>query len=132
MKFKKNLAAMFTAIIASGLTFAGLNIANAADHSAGGKITYVVSGSSSDVTYGKLAPNHGKSSMKVTQAMGNDQVFNLTTELNKPGKSTVEILVNGKKVASATATTNKSVASITVSRNFTTGGWIATVSHGNS
>jgi hypothetical protein len=94
-------------------------------------VTYIVKGSSATVTYGKVGNSRGKSSMNVSQALDNAQAFNLITMLNKPGKSTVEILINGKKVAEATATTNQSVAALTVSRNFKTGGWIATISHGN-
>jgi hypothetical protein len=99
--------------------------------SSGGTITYVVSGSPANVTYGPAGSNSsGQVPMKVAAALGSAQYYAITAQLQGAGSVTCAIKVNGKVISTSTATGSYNIASCEISQDPITGDWSDTNSGG--
>lgn len=89
-------------------------------------ITYIVTGSSANVTYGPAGSDFtGSVPMNVSAPIGNNPAayYALDAQLNGGGTVTVEILVGGKVISSATATGGYNIATAEIDQNPLTGQW---------
>jgi hypothetical protein len=89
-------------------------------------ITYVVTGSSANVTYGPAGTNlSGSVPMNVSAPIGNNPAayYAVDAQLNGGGTVSVEILVGGKVISSATASGSYNIASAEIDQNPLTGQW---------
>jgi hypothetical protein len=96
----------------------------AAKHStAGSTVTYVVSGSPAQVTYGPAGSSlNGHVPMDLTQPLANPIYYSITAQLNGGGRVGCKLLVDGKVISEATATGSYNIASCEITQGFS-GGW---------
>ena len=89
-------------------------------------ITYVVSGSSADVTYGPAGSDaSGTVPMNVSAPIGKNPAvyYAIDAQLNGGGTVTVEILVGGKVISHAMASGSYNIATAEIDQNPLTGQW---------
>jgi lambda repressor-like predicted transcriptional regulator len=87
-------------------------------------ITYVVTGSPADVTYGPAGSNlSGSVPMSVTTPLGSPAYYSIDAQLNGDGEVQCEIQVNGQVISSGTATGSYNIASCEISQDPITGQW---------
>lgn len=87
-------------------------------------VTYVVRGSSADVTYGPEGSNFsGSVPMRVTKHLGHPQYYAISAQLNGAGSVTCKILVDGKVISKATATGGYNIADCEISPDPFSGKW---------
>lgn len=100
--------------------------ARQAARQAANTITYVVTGSSADVTYGPAGTDlQGAVPMNVSAPIGSNPAsfYAIDAQLNGGGTVTAEILVGGKVISSATASGSYNIATAEIDQNPLTGGW---------
>ena len=89
-------------------------------------ITYVVTGSPANVTYGPAGTDlSGTVPMNVSAPIGNNPAsyYAIDAQLNGGGTVTAEILVGGKVISSATASGSYNIATAEIDQNPLTGQW---------
>lgn len=87
-------------------------------------ITYIVTGSPADVTYGPAGSNYtGTVPMRITRPLGHASFYAISAQLNGGGAVTVEILVNGKAVSKAHASGSYDIANAEIVQNPITDQW---------
>lgn len=93
--------------------------AKAAPKPAQDKVTFVVTGSDADVTYGQGGSEYqGHSPMSVTWKANPNDTYSIDATLNGSGSVAVKIEVNGKEISSGTATGEYQDASAAISQSF--------------
>lgn len=93
---------------------------------AGSTVTYVVTGSSADVTYGPAGSSlSGSVPMRKTAAIpaSAPAYYAITAQLNGPGTVTCEILVGGKVISKSTATGSYNIADCEITQDPLSGNW---------
>lgn len=114
---------------ASGTTAAGASVPapgnSAAKPAAAQTVTYSVTGSSADVTYGPAGTDlSGKVPLHKTAKLANAAYYAITAQLQGGGKVTCEISVNGSVVSKATATGSYNIANCEIVQDpFNPGKW---------
>jgi hypothetical protein len=87
-------------------------------------VTYVVSGSPADVTYGPSGTNDsGTVPMSITRTLRSPAYYAITAQLQGSGSVSCEIRVNGKVISRAHATGGYNIASCEISPDPLTGVW---------
>lgn len=87
-------------------------------------VTYVVTGSSADVTYGPAGSDlSGSVPMDVTATLGSPSYYAINAQLQGGGQVSCKILVDGKVISSATAEGGYNIAGCEISQNVITGQW---------
>lgn len=87
-------------------------------------VTYEVTGSSADVTYGPSgSDNQGTVPMSVTQPLGSPQYYAINAQLQGGGSVNCKIKVDGVTISSASASGGYNIADCEVDQNVTTGSW---------
>jgi hypothetical protein len=87
-------------------------------------VTFKVTGSYAQVTYGPAGSNtSGTVPMKVTDKLGSPIYYALTAQLQGSGTVTCEIAVDGKVISKATASGGYNIAQCEISPDPFTGGW---------
>jgi hypothetical protein len=87
-------------------------------------VTYIVTGSPADVTYGPSGSNHqGSVPLHVTRRLRNPIFYAITVQLSGSGSVTCKIKVNGKVISRAQASGAYQIASCEISRDPLTGRW---------
>jgi hypothetical protein len=90
-------------------------------------VTYEVTGSSADVTYGPAGSTlSGTVPMKVTAKLGDPIYYSLQAQLQGGGSVTVEILVNGIVISQGTASGGYNIATAEISQDPLSGQWTDT------
>jgi hypothetical protein len=90
-------------------------------------VTYEVSGSTADVTYGPAGSTlSGQVPMKVTAKLGSPSYYSVTAQLQGDGSVTVKILVDGTVISSGTATGGYNIATAEISQDPLSGQWTDT------
>jgi hypothetical protein len=86
-------------------------------------VTYEVTGSAAQVTYGPAGSNsEGTVPMKVTKPLGTPIYYAITAQLQGGGTVTCKILVGGQVISQATANGGYNIAQCEISQDFS-GGW---------
>lgn len=86
-------------------------------------VTYEVTGSTANVTYGPAGSNsEGTVPMHVTKPLGTPIYYAITAQLQGSGSVTCKILVSGKVISQATANGGYNIAQCEISQDFS-GGW---------
>jgi len=87
-------------------------------------ITYVVTGSPADVTYGPAGSNlNGSVPMSVTASLGSPAYYAIGAQLDGGGQVSCEIEINGQVISSGTATGDYNIADCEISQDPITGQW---------
>jgi len=87
-------------------------------------VTYVVTGSPADVTFGPSGSNFsGTVPMRVTKPLRAPLYYAITAQLQGGGQVACKILVDGKTIAHSTATGAYNIAQCEISLNPLTGKW---------
>lgn len=87
-------------------------------------VTFEVSGSDAQVTYGPAGSDtSGTVPMKVTEQLGDPVYYALTAQLQGGGTVSCEIEVGGKVISRATASGGYNIASCEISPDPVNGGW---------
>jgi hypothetical protein len=87
-------------------------------------VTYIVSGSYAQVTYGPAGSSYsGSVPMDVTQPLGNPLYYSIDAQLQGGGSVSCAIQVNGKTISSATATGGYNIAMCEIVQDPLYGGW---------
>jgi hypothetical protein len=87
-------------------------------------ITYVVTGSAANVTYGPAGTSRkGHIPMHVTRKLRNPSYYSITAQLNGSGRVRCKILVDGKVISTAVATGSYNIASCEISKDPLSGKW---------
>lgn len=89
-------------------------------------VTYVVTGSSADVTYGPAGSSlSGSVPMRKTDKLGSKPAayYSIDAQLSGGGKVTCEIMISGKVISKATATGGYNIASCEISQDPFSGQW---------
>jgi hypothetical protein len=89
-------------------------------------VTYVVTGSSADVTYGPAGSSlSGSVPMRKTATIPSSPpgYYSIDAQLNGSGTVTCEILVSGKVVSKATASGSYNIASCEITQDPFSGAW---------
>jgi hypothetical protein len=87
-------------------------------------VTYVVTGSPADVTWGPAGSDHqGTVPMHVTRPLRNPIYYAITAQLQGSGQVACAILVNGKVISRAEASGSFNIASCEASKDPLTGQW---------
>ena len=90
-------------------------------------VTYEVTGSSADVTYGPAGSTlSGTVPMKVTAKLGDPIYYSLQAQLQGGGSVSVKILVNGIVISQGTASGGYNIATAEISQDPLTGQWTDT------
>jgi hypothetical protein len=90
----------------------------------GDTVTYKVTGSPTDVTYGQagnMSERNGPGSQ--TEQLGDPSYVSLEAQLQGGGSATCEILVNGQVISEHTASGGYSIAMCEITQDFITGDW---------
>lgn len=94
-------------------------------------VTYVVTGSYADVTYGPSgSDNQGTVPMSVTQPLGSPQYYAINAQLQGGGSVSCQIKVDSVTIASASASGGYNIADCEIDQNSTVGSWENTNSAG--
>jgi hypothetical protein len=87
-------------------------------------VTYVVTGSPADVTYGPAGSDlNGSVPMSVTASLGSPAYYAIDAQLDGDGQVSCEIEINGQVISSGTATGDYNIASCEISQDPITGAW---------
>jgi len=87
-------------------------------------ITYVVTGSPADVTYGPAGSDFtGTVPMRITRPLGHATFYAVSAQLNGGGSVKVEILINGKVISKAQASGSYNIANAEIVQDPVTGQW---------
>jgi len=87
-------------------------------------VTYVVTGSNADVTYGPAGSNSsGSVPMHVTKPLGTPAYYAISAQLQGDGSVSCEILVDGKVVSQGTANGGYNIADCEIVRDPVGGQW---------
>lgn len=87
-------------------------------------VTYEVTGSSADVTYGPAGSDYsGSVPMHVTKPLGTPVYYAISAQLQGGGTVSCKILVDGKAVSSSTATGGYNIAQCEISQDPLSGNW---------
>ena len=90
-------------------------------------VSYVVTGSEADVTYGPSGSDfQGSVPMNVSAHLGNPLYYAISAQLQGDGQVSCAILVGGKVISSATATGGYNIATCEISQDPLYGGWTDT------
>jgi hypothetical protein len=90
-------------------------------------VTYVVTGSAADVTYGPSGSDfQGSVPMNVSAHLRNPLYYAISAQLQGGGQVSCAILVGGKVISSATATGGYNIATCEISQDPLYGGWTNT------
>ncbi|MFI9100107.1 hypothetical protein ACIGXA_06255 [Streptomyces fildesensis] len=90
-------------------------------------VTYVVEGSTAEVTYGPAGSSFsGKVPLKVTKPLGTPMYYSITAQLQGGGHVKCSILVNGKVISKAEASGSYNIAMCQISQDFGGDGWVNT------
>lgn len=91
------------------------------------KVTYVVTGSTAEVTYGPAGSGFtGQVPMRITKKLRHPAYYSITAQLQGSGAVTCKIMIGGKVVDHASATGGYNIASCEISRNLLSGKWEST------
>ena len=87
-------------------------------------VTYIVTGSAADVTYGPAGTDlSGSVPLEVTEKLGNPSYYAINAQLQGGGSASCVIKVNGKALSRATASGGYNIADCEISQNPLTGQW---------
>ena len=87
-------------------------------------VTYAVTGSYADVTYGPSGSNdQGTAPRSVTQSLGSPQYYAINAQLQGGGSVSCQIKVDGVTIASASASGGYNIADCEIDQNSTSGSW---------
>ena len=87
-------------------------------------VTYVVSGSDADVTYGPDgSDDQGAVPMSITQPLGSPEYYAINAQLNGGGSVSCKIEVDGVTIASASASGGYNIADCEIDPNSASGSW---------
>ncbi len=87
-------------------------------------VTYIVTGSPADVTFGPDGTNdQGTVPMRVTRHLHNPQYYAINAQLNGAGSVSCKIKVDGKTISTAHASGSYNIASCEISKDPLTGQW---------
>lgn len=87
-------------------------------------VTYVVTGSDADVTYGPAGTElTGPVPMRVSQPLGTPAYYSIDAQLQGGGTVSCEILVDGSVISSATANGGYNIASCEIGQDPLSGQW---------
>jgi len=87
-------------------------------------VTFVVTGSAADVTYGPSGTSvQGTVPMRVTKPLGNPVFYSLYAQLQGGGEVTCKILVDGKVISESVASGGYNIADCEISQDIITGQW---------
>jgi hypothetical protein len=87
-------------------------------------VTYIVTGSPADVTYGPSGSNHqGYVPMKITEPLGSPSYYAINAQLNGGGRVTCKLKVDGVTLSTGSASGDYNIASCQIGQNITTGAW---------
>lgn len=87
-------------------------------------VTYVVTGSPADVTYGPSGSNHGGSvPMSVTRHLSHPEYYAIDAQLNGGGAVTCKLKVDGVTLSSSAASGSYNIASCQIGQDSDTGAW---------
>jgi hypothetical protein len=87
-------------------------------------VTYIVTGSYANVTYGPAGSDfNGTVPMHVTRPLGNPSYYAINAQLQGGGTVSCKIEVNGKVISSATASGGYNIADCEISQDPFSGGW---------
>ena len=87
-------------------------------------VTYVVTGSSADVTYGASGSSaQGKVPMSVTNALGDPTYYSISAQLNGSGSITCKLEVDGKVISTASASGSYNIAMCEIVQDPFSGHW---------
>lgn len=87
-------------------------------------VTYVVTGSPADVTYGPEGSNHsGSVPMRQTRTLHNRGYYAIDAQLGAGGSVACKIKVDGKTISSGYASGAYNIASCEIVRDVLTGQW---------
>jgi hypothetical protein len=90
-------------------------------------VTYVVTGSAADVTYGPSGSDYsGNVPMHVSKPLGSPVYYSISAQLQGAGTVSCKIEVDGKTVSSSTATGGYNIASCEISQDPLSGQWTDT------
>lgn len=90
-------------------------------------VTYVVTGSAADVTYGPAgSDSSGTVPMHLTKPLGTPLYVSVSAQLQGAGSVSCKIEVDGKTVSSSTATGGYNIASCEISQDPLSGAWTDT------
>lgn len=96
----------------------------AAKASAAQTVTYVVTGSDADVTYGPAGTNlSGSVPMSVSKPLGTPVYYSIDAQLQGGGTVTCKIEVDGKAISTSTASGGYNIASCEISQDPFSGNW---------
>jgi hypothetical protein len=94
------------------------------------KVTYVVTGSNANVTYGPAGSNYeGTAPMSVSRPLGQPQFYSINAQLTGDGTVTCRLQVDGVTIATGSASGSSNVASCEMDQNLN-GSWEATTTGG--
>ena len=87
-------------------------------------VTYIVTGSSADVTYGPAGTDlNGTVPMTVSAPLGTPAYYAISAQLNGGGQVSCEIRVDGQVISSASASGGHNIASCEIGQDPLTGKW---------
>ncbi|MDI5964780.1 hypothetical protein POF50_027890 [Streptomyces sp. SL13] len=87
-------------------------------------VTYVVTGSSAEVTYGPAGSDfNGHVPMTVSKKLGSPSYYAINAQLQGGGTVTCKIEVNGKTISHATASGGYNIASCEITQDLFDSGW---------
>jgi hypothetical protein len=90
-------------------------------------VTYIVTGSPADVTYGPSGSDlQGYVPMNVSAPLRNPVYYAISAQLQGGGQVTCEILVGGHVISKSTATGSYNIATCEISQDPISGGWVNT------
>ncbi len=87
-------------------------------------VTYVVTGSPAQVTYGPAGSSlNGHVPMRLTRNLHNPQFYSISAQLQGGGAVACKLMVNGKAISRATASGGYNIASCEISQDPLSGKW---------
>lgn len=87
-------------------------------------VTYEVTGSNADVTYGPSGSNNqGTVPMSVTQSLGSPEYYAINAQLQGGGSVNCKIKVDGVTISSASASGGYNIGDCEIDQDITTGSW---------
>jgi hypothetical protein len=87
-------------------------------------VTYIVTGSDADVTYGPSGSDYsGSVPMRITKSLGTPDYYAIDAQLQGDGTVSCQILVDGKVISQATASGGYNIASCEISQDPFSGNW---------
>jgi len=88
-------------------------------------VTYLVTGSASDITYGPAGTSlSGNVPLNVTKPLGSPSYYSISAQLQGSGHVTCKIEVNGKVISQAEATGSYNLAMCEIVQDFLSDDWV--------